>query len=100
MVSRANTKCHICEKLFHYCGSCGRDGYSEDGYCSYTCKKSKVKELISKVEEFISKENLLKLMDLMERHEINLWDIQEQLQIDNGTHWILNKLDEGEEDAS
>ena len=32
-------KCKRCKKEFHYCSSCGTDGYSEDGFCSDECKK-------------------------------------------------------------
>jgi hypothetical protein len=30
-------KCKTCGDEYHYCGSCGMDGYSEMGYCSDEC---------------------------------------------------------------
>lgn len=30
--------CKNCNIEFHYCSSCGEDGYSEYGFCSWSCK--------------------------------------------------------------
>jgi len=36
-MGRDNQTCISCERSFHYCSSCGYDGYSELGYCSELC---------------------------------------------------------------
>ena len=36
-MSFSNTICKACKDKFHYCSSCGIDGYSEYGFCSSEC---------------------------------------------------------------
>ena len=36
-MSSPNMICKGCKNKFHYCSSCGIDGHSEYGFCSFDC---------------------------------------------------------------
>lgn len=51
-------KCKKCKSNFHHCSSCGCDGYSEYGFCSYKCKKDFFNEnLKQNFEKFLNSLN-------------------------------------------
>jgi hypothetical protein len=46
--------CKNCGNKFHFCASCGNDGYSEHDYCSQNCKDASDhhNEAINNAKEF------------------------------------------------
>lgn len=61
----ASQKCKECKSEFHYCGGCGRDGYSEKGYCDSYCMQKAADRAASEVclKYKISPETLVAILE-------------------------------------